>query len=322
MNKIVKILSVGAGVQDVFLTGKVLRPEKDEDGEWVEELPVGAKLDLDSIVFGTGGGATNAAVTFARQGLHSAFMGKIAHDPAGMAVLADLHNEGVDTHLVAYSSDYNTGYSAILLSPNGERTILTYRGASTHYHVNNFNLKEINADWIYISSLAGCMDVLEAIIETAKKKEIKIAINPGKSELKQKRKIKELLKEVNILSLNKEELQMLVDGENNEEIIRNAAEMIPVVVMTDGPRGLVATDRNTIIKAGMYEDVPVRDRTGAGDAFCSGFVSSFAKGLSLKEAVIFGSANSTSVVQYIGAKEGILNGDVHLHDMPIKEKPF
>lgn len=309
-------------MQDVFLTGKVLKPEKDEDGEWVEELPVGAKLDLDSIVYSTGGGATNAAVTFARQGLRSAFMGKIAHDPAGMAVLSDLQNEKVDTHLVAYSKDFNTGYSAILLSPNGERTILTYRGASTHYRVNNFNLKEIKADWIYISSLAGCMDVLEAVIGVAKKKEIKIAINPGKGELKQKSKLRQLLKEVDILSLNKEELQMLVEGESNEEIIRNASGITPIVVMTDGPRGLTATDRKTIIKAGMYEDVPVKDRTGAGDAFCSGFVASVAKGVSLKEAVIFGSANSTSVVRYIGAKEGILGEGVHLHDMPLQEQPF
>jgi sugar/nucleoside kinase (ribokinase family) len=72
----------------------------------------------------------------------------------------------------------------------------------------------------------------------------------------------------------------------------------------------------------MYEDVRVIDRTGAGDAFGSGFLSQWAAGKSLKESIIFASANSTSVVAKIGAKTGILHRHTHLHEMPIHEKPF
>jgi ribokinase len=72
----------------------------------------------------------------------------------------------------------------------------------------------------------------------------------------------------------------------------------------------------------MYEDVPVIDRTGAGDAFASGFLSQWAKGKSLKESIIFASANSTSVVTKIGAKAGILHAGSKLHEMPIHEKPL
>ena len=68
------VISLGAAVQDVFLGGQVLTPQKEEDG-WVEEFPLGEKLDLDSIEFATGGGATNAAVTLSRQGLKTSFMG-------------------------------------------------------------------------------------------------------------------------------------------------------------------------------------------------------------------------------------------------------
>ena len=65
-------------------------------------------------------------------------MGAIGHDPAGQAVIADLDKENIDTHLVRYSPKYSTGYSVLLLASNGERTILTYRGASTHYHGGGF----------------------------------------------------------------------------------------------------------------------------------------------------------------------------------------
>ena len=317
-----KIITVGAAVQDVFLSGKVLKPKKEEDGSWVEEFPLGSKMDLDGITFSTGGGATNAAVTFARQGMKVSFMGKIAHDPAGMAVVSDLHNDGVDTSKISYSKKYSTGYSALLLSPTGERTILTYRGASTHYRVENFDFDELDADWIYISTLAGNFEVLTRFINSASKKGIKIAINPGKKELKKTKELIPLLKKVEVISVNKDEAKLLVKGEKDEEIARNMSSLAPISIITDGPNGSIATDSKTIVKAGMYEDVPVIDRTGAGDAFGSGFCAAVALGKSLADAVTFASANSTSVVGQVGAKAGILKQNQNLHDMPLEESDF
>ena len=95
-----------------------------------------------------------------------------------------------------------------------------------------------------------------------------------------------------------------------------------VAIVSDGPDGVVASDGQVIIKAGMYRDVKVIDRTGAGDAFGSGFLSQWALGKSLKESIIFASANSTSVVTKIGAKAGILHADTKLHDMPLTETKF
>ncbi|MCA9308823.1 hypothetical protein KC973_00445, partial [Candidatus Saccharibacteria bacterium] len=89
-------------------------------------------------------------------------------------------------------------------------------------------------------------------------------------------------------------------------------------LVSDGPRGAVATDGTKLYSAGLYEDVPVIDRTGAGDAFTSGFVSVIATGGTVEEALVFASANSTSVVGKIGAKAGILHADTELQDMEIK----
>lgn len=317
-----RILSIGAAVQDVFLShSDELKPVSDKAAhEQFLKLELGAKADVNKIDFSTGGGATNASVTFARQGLQAIFMGTIGHDPAGQAVLQDLDNEGVDTKYISYSDTLNTGYSVLLLAPSGERTILTYRGASTHYDIRNFDLEGADAEWLYVSSMAGNMDVLDKLFQQAKRDDMKIFFNPGKGELANTHALKGLLDDVAVLAVNRDEAAKIVEGSESEELVRHLLHYVPVAIVSDGPRGVVASDGKTIVTAGMYEDVPVIDRTGAGDAFGSGFLSQWAQGKSLKESIIFASANSTSVVSKIGAKAGILHKGTRLHDMLIEEK--
>lgn len=312
-----KIIAIGAAVQDVFLQGKLFKPQR-EDGELVETFALGSKNDVEGVVHSTGGGGTNAAVTFARQGLHSCYMGKVGRDVAGQVVLDDLHKEQVDTSLVGYEKTQGTGFSALLLAPSGERTILTYRGASANYTLHEADFHGMQADWMYISSLSGNLDILKTAIAYARKYDIKVAANPGKAELKQKSELKSLLPDLHILSLNKEELGMLFSGDSLEELVIAAGKHVPCVIGTDGPKGVVAIYDNKLYTAGMYEDVPVIDRTGAGDAFSSGFVCVAASGGSMEQAITFASANSTSVVGQIGAKAGILHTHAKVHAMPIK----
>jgi len=322
--QIPSIVSIGAAVQDVFLShSDEFKPVTDKTmHEQVMQLEMGGKADVNNIDFSTGGGATNASVTFARQGLHAAFMGVVGHDPAGQAVLDDLDAESVDTTHVSYSKRLNTGYSVLLLASNGERTILTYRGASTHYDVKHFNLDDVTCDWLYVSSMAGNMEALSSILHQARDKKIKVFFNPGKGELNHPAKLKGLLDDVDVISVNKEEAQTIVQGETPEELARHLLNYVSVAIVSDGPDGVVATDGKTVVKAGMYEDVRVIDRTGAGDAFGSGFLSQWSQGRSLKDSVIFASANSTSVVTKIGAKAGILHHGVQLHEMPLHEKQY
>lgn len=249
---------------------------------------------------------------------HSYYMGRIGHDIAGKAVMDDLHSNDVDTSLVHYSKDFGTGFSVLLLAPNGERTILTYRGASTHYTLHKSDFSGISADWLYLSSMEGNFEVLNMVWQYAKQHNIRIAFNPGKRELQQVDKLRDLLQQCTILSLNKEELHMIFHGDTLEDLVRDAVKTVPYVVGTDGPRGCVASDGKRLYRAGMYEDVPVIDRTGAGDAFSSGFTAMVARGEPMERALTFASANSTSVVGKIGAKAGILHAHARIHDMPIK----
>lgn len=318
-----RIIAIGKGTQDVFLKSDEFDPHK-EGKHMYTHLPLGIKMEVEDVTFSTGGNATNVAVTFARQGLESSYVWGLGEDPASQSILDDLDKEGVDTSHVIQNADYQSGYSVILIATNGERTIMNHRGRAfgrTGRHA--FDLASIKGhDWVYPTSLGdGGLPLLREIVEAAEKHGAKVMLNPAGPELADKERLIALLDSVDVLCVNKEEMQMLVSGETLEELALHALHYVPVAIVSDGPNGVVATDGKTIVRAGMYEDVPVVDRTGAGDAFASGFLSQWSQGKSLRESIIFASANSTSVVTKVGAKGGILHKGVKLHDMPIHEKP-
>lgn len=321
----VRIAAFGAASQDVFVSGKGIKADFDPRTneymeEFAEDFKLGAKITVDNVVFSTGGGATNAAVTFARQGHESSFVGKLGHDSASHSVIEELDKENVDTSGVIYHPSLGTQYSTVLLADNGERTILVYRGAANSHEVSDYENYDFSGiDWIYVSSFGGALDAFDTVISRAKQAGAKVMINPGDAELSQVDKLRPMLEDVDILSVNKEEMRQIVHGETSEELVRHGLNYCSTIIVSDGPNGVVASDGKTIVKAGMYEDVPVLDRTGAGDAFGSGFLSQWAKGVNLKDSIIFASANSTSVVQKIGAKSGILYEGASLHGMPLEE---
>ncbi len=318
-----RIVTVGAAVQDVFLSNSdAFAPVCTNPDTCFEMLELGSKADVNSIYFSTGGGATNAAVTFARQGMPVQFMGVIGRDIAGQAVLDDLDQENVDTSLVKYSDTHNTGYSVLLVAPGGERTILTYRGASTHYRPEDLSLDGVEADWLYVTTLSGSMSALHQLFTQAKQRNMKIFFNPGKKELAQMNELRGLLEDVDVLLANRQEMQQMVQGDGLEELVYHAVNIVPVAVVTDGRDGVAASDGKTIVRAGLYRDNDsvVVDQTGAGDAFGSGFVSQWARGQGLRDSILFASANASSVVMQMGAKNGILYAGAELSSMPIQER--
>lgn len=301
------IMTFGAATQDVFLTGKALTAKRDvRSHDYIEQFPLGAKIEVDGITFDTGGGATNAAVTFARLGFDTSYVGKIGRDPAGAEVLRVLQREKVGTERVVYDPKLSTSYSSLLVAPNGERTILNYRGASHELNAKDVAIRTLEADWFYISSLSGNFDLLGRLLKHAVAHGIQTAIDPGSIELAQPKKLRALLPMVTVLKANAEELAAIFGGNTLRETMLAAAGVCLYVVGTDGPNGSYAVHDGKLYQAGIYQKVKAVDRTGAGDAFGSGFISALAKGNAIEDALTLGSANATSVVTKIGAKTGIL----------------
>lgn len=313
-----RIVSVGAALQDVFLM------DRDDFGTnkkgFFNQFELGAKIDIDKIHFSTGGGATNAATTFARYGHESIFMGCIADDPAGQAIIDVLDREGIDASYITYTDKCHNGYSIILLTPGGERTILTCRGASAKFDLLHAReLKNIRPDWLYVTNMRGDMNKLDEFFSEARRNNCKIMFNPGKLELEHKKQFTGLLADVDVLLANKQEAAQIVPGNNLKELASRIHGIVPNVIVTDGPNGAIAFSENSAYRIGLYEDPPLKDSTGAGDAFGSGFLAAFAAGKSFKDSLVFAAANSTSVIQHIGSKTGILTNRIKLHNMPMEE---
>lgn len=323
-----RIVSLGSGLQDLYLIDrddfvatKVHSLASRDTESLFGELKIGSKVDIDRLEYNVGGGGTNAAVEFARHGHESIFIGNIGRDAAGEAILACLDEEGVDSSYVSTVTRKSTGCSVIMLDTHsGERTILTYRGASAKFdNLEPSDLENIHPDYLYITSLRGNMETLEKFLKQSKKQQIKVMLNPGKLELKNKTSLTRLLKYVDILLVNKSEAAEIVPGKILTELVSRLSNYVQTVIITDGNMGAIAKNEEETYRFGIYEDIPVKDTTGAGDAFGSGFLAHLASGKSFKDSLIYASANSTSVVAYFGAKRGLLTGKEHLHQMPIQK---
>lgn len=317
-----RILSVGSALNDIYMIDHDdLTPTEIGEESIFGKILVGSKVDIDKLSYEVGGGGVNSAISFARHGHEAVLMANIAHDTAGDAILKILDREGVDTSYISYDEHKSTGSSVILLdSKGGERTILTYRGASTKF--DNFNPADIDAihpDFLYVTTLRGDMKTLTKFFKKAHEKGVQIMFNPGVKELAETKELMPLLKYVSILLVNKQEASQMVPGTLLEELLYHLKGYVQTVIITNGPMGGIATNREETYRFGIYEDVKIKDATGAGDAFGSGFLAALASGKSFRRAIAFASANSTSVVTKIGANRGILTGAKELHPMPIQK---
>lgn len=317
-----RIVSLGSALQDIYLIDHDdLVPTTIGDTAIFGKVLVGTKVDIDRISYEVGGGGVNSAITFARHGHEAVFMGNIARDPAGMAIIKALDKEGIDNSYVNFLERRATGTSVILLdSKSGERTILTCRGASEQF--GNFeaeDLELIQPDWLYVTTLRGDLETLRKFLTKAQKMGVRVMFNPGVRELVQVDELTGLLKYVDVLNVNASEAAQLVPGKILTELLYHLGSYVQTAIITDGAMGGIATDGNEAYRFGLYGDVKVKDATGAGDAFGSGFLASIASGKSFRTSLIFASANSTSVVSELGANRGILTNREKLHPMPIQK---
>lgn len=304
------IITFGSATQDVLMSPEEFSMHDDAVFRTGKALclPFGSKVGVEDVVFASGGGGTNAAVTFARQGLSVACISVVGNDANSSVILDELRREGVDGKYIQRRSG-STAYSVVLVGDRGERTILSYKGEGIRWDVSAIPWQQLQTKWFYVNSLGGHFDMLERIVASAKKIGAHLATNPGSQDIMLGlERLAPLLKQFDIVGMNQEEAAMLtgISYDEPEKLFQKLDDSIGgICIMTKGSIGVAVSDGEHLYTAGV-PDCEVVERTGAGDAFHAGFLVEFILSGSIEKAIQFGTANSSSVIMQYGAKNGIL----------------
>ena len=307
------VITVGSATVDVFVetNDEDVIDIKSRHSESVYTcFELGSKILINRLEFTTGGGGTNTAVSFARLGFRTAYLGNIGKDLNGDKILRMLKKNRIA--FAGTQSEHKTDYSIILDSIRKDRTILTYRDASCYLLPSKINTASLDAEFFYFSSLVGkSFDCTRYVMELAKKRGAKTAFNPSLYEVKfGRKKLAPLLVMTDVLIFNKEEAMELLglhERPKTEDMLEQVRALGPkVVIITDGPRGACCSD-------GIYHytmiplKVKIVETTGAGDAFASAFVAGLMKKHDIEFCMRLGTANAQSVIQHYGAKDTLLS---------------
>lgn len=311
------IITFGSATWDIFIKPKKITIVQNKK-EFLTGKGVcfnmGSKIDVEEMHFSSGGGGTNTAATFAKQGFNVAYCGTLGKDIGGQEIINELGKLGISTELVFKTNLKSTNHSIILstLSVNQDRTVLAYRGASEILEEKDIPWDKLKTKWLYLAPLSGPLSKLfKPLVNFAKKNNVKIAANPGNSQLfLPEKKLRKIVAKLDILILNQEEASVLtkIPYSKEKQIFKKIDEFCPgIAIMTKGPSGVVVSDGKNIWEAKPLLNLKVADRTGAGDSFASGFVSGYiqSKG-DIEYAIQLGIANSTSCLTKWGAKNGLL----------------
>lgn len=304
------VTTVGSAVLDVLLRSKsfmLVESEKVAGGVAICEVYEG-KTEADEIEIASGGGGTNNAVSFARKGLKTAIISEVGTDIVGKMVLAELLRERVDVRHVVSEEGEQTGVSVILISTQGGRSVVTFRGASGMLTSKDIPWKTLKTRWLHISSLGGRIALLEELVSWAKKRKVKVAVNPGRREIRYGKRLWDCVKKADVLLMNREEAGQLTSVDYTDPaIFRSEACLVgpKVSIITAGKDGgkVCAGGACTFYTGSKAKKV---SSVGAGDAFGSGFVAALAYGKPLDTAIEWGRRNAESVLGFLSAKQGLL----------------
>ncbi|PIT97972.1 MAG: hypothetical protein COT71_03455 [Candidatus Andersenbacteria bacterium CG10_big_fil_rev_8_21_14_0_10_54_11] len=303
------MIAIGDTTQDVFLEVSDANVQCDLDGancricfDYADKIAADTKTDVPAV-----GNAANHAVGIARLGLRAAVYTVVGDDVQGHLAHDVLRDNGVNTDYIVFDRDHGTNFSAVI-NYRGERTILVY------HEPREYTLPELAATrWVYLTSSSGDgvkqlhIQVLEWL---RREPDVQLAFNPGTHQIHLGRQeLTPLLSHTTVLFLNREEAAEVLEV-TTTDVAELAGQYhalgVTTVVLTDGPDGSYVSDGTRIHHLPIFAG-PVVDRTGAGDSYGAGFMGALIQGKDVLSAMLWGNANSTSVVQHIGAREGLLD---------------
>jgi len=298
------LISIGGISIDMFYQGTSLTNDKTRFN-----LAIGGKYQVDHFHAGLGGGAANVAIGVQSEGFKAAVMGKVGENQFEGLIHKHLKDHNLTDALIQKEKDYMK-ISSILLSPEGERTIIHYETPHEHIIKTDKDLESLeNTKMIYMANLwRVSLHERKRILSHLHQKNIITAVNLGIADCRRPlEQLKAILQYIDILIINTHEFaeiakQKYEDLDFKKDVLPFALSLSSkITVITDGGNGSFAYAEGRVYDEPAHPVSKILDTTGAGDAFSAGFLAGYLEKKDIQYAMHLGSKHAVKVIQKIGA---------------------
>ena len=309
-----KILGIGNAIVDVickvddkFITQNNLTKSTMKLVDEAEFKKLLLALKIEETV--SGGSVANSIVGLSQLGNKVGFIGKISDDDLGNKYKEGLKKENVQFFYSKKKEVIPTGTCLILITPDSERTMVTFLGTAGKINENDINPDVIkDSEILFLEGYLWDEGEPKKAFEKAISYSNKVAMSL--SDLfcvdRHKAHFLDLVRsKLDITFANEQEIMSLINVDKFDDVINFFKEINKTIIITRGDKGAVAINKKEIVECPAKKNLQIKDLTGAGDLFASGFLHGFINGKSTKESLEIGTEMSSKVIQIIGARLNI-----------------
>ena len=266
----------------------------------------------------SGGSVANTVAGFANLGGAGAYIGKVRDDQLGRIFNHDMTSLGVDVRLPKALDGAPTARSHVLITPDGQRTMQTYLGACTELGLADITEETIGAPKAmllegYVWDIAEGPALARKAIDIAHRNGTTVALSLSDSFCVERHRdsFESFVRDgVDIVVADEDEVSALVQKYAFEDTLEALRDYDNLFVVTRSAKGSVVVRGDERIEQAAAGVENIVDTTGAGDAYCAGFLYGWANDLPLARCAEYGTYCATQVIQQLGARiePGLLDG--------------
>jgi len=306
-----KILGIGNAIVDVIckvddnlIAQNNLKKSTMKLVDEVEFKKLLSTLKIEETI--SGGSVANSIVGLSQLGNKVGFIGKVSDDDLGNKYEEGLKRENVEYFYSKKKELIPTGTCLILITPDSERTMVTFLGTAGKINENDIDINAVkNSKILFLEGYLWDEGEPKKAFEKAINNSNKVAMSLSDLFCVERHKsnfLKLVKNKLNITFANEQEIMCLIDAKKFEDVIDFAKEINRLLVVTRGDKGAVAINNNEVTECSAKKNLKIKDLTGAGDLFAGGFLHGLINNKSIKESLETGTELSSKVIQIIGAR--------------------
>ena len=306
-----KILGIGNAIVDVickvedqFISQNNLTKSTMKLVDEAEFKKLLSSLKIEETV--SGGSVANSIVGLSQLGNKVGFIGKVSDDDLGNKYEEGLKKENVQFFYSKKKEVIPTGTCLILITPDSERTMVTFLGTAGKINENDIDISAVkNSEILFLEGYLWDEGEPKKAFEKAINNSNKVAMSLSDLFCVERHKphFLELVKnKLDITFANEQEIMTLIDVKKFDEVINFAKNINKLIVITRGGDGAVAINKNKVEECSAKSNLKIKDLTGAGDLFAGGFLHGYINNKTIKESLEIGTEMSSKIIQIIGAR--------------------